>query len=391
MAQRTTAPTGAFRLRPPHHAAPDLTEPSPAHQQAFRTDLLAWYDTVRRDMPWRRTDDPYAIWLSEVMLQQTRVDQAIPYYERFVAAFPTVEALAAAPLDDVLLRWEGLGYYARARNLHRAAQEIATAHGGRVPDSYDAIRALPGVGPYTAAAVLSIAYGRPHAVLDGNVARVLARVFMLDDDVKASRTRRRLQALADALLAPQAPGDFNQAVMELGATVCTPTSPSCPGCPLQRVCGAYAAGTPERYPVTAKKAPVPHHDIAVGLVFDDAGQVLIQRRPDEGLLGGLWEFPGGKRLPDEALDATCRREIAEELGITVAVTAPFLRLDHAYTHFKITLHAFRCRLASGTPTSANGEPVRWVSVDALDDYAFPRANRRLIEALAAERRAPTLF
>ncbi|RMH53256.1 MAG: A/G-specific adenine glycosylase [Bacteroidetes bacterium] len=353
--------------------------------------MPAWFDAVARDLPWRRTNDPYRIWISEIMLQQTRVDQAVPYYERFLAAFPTVHALAEADLDDVLRRWEGLGYYARARHLHRAARTIVERFGGRVPDTYDAIRTLPGIGPYTAAAVLSLAYGRSHAVLDGNVARVLARVFTVADDVKATATRRRLQTLADALIDPEQPGRFNEAMMELGATVCTPTAPRCSVCPLRPVCGAFAEGRPEAYPVTKKKAPVPHHDIAVGVLFNEAGEVLIQRRPEDAMLGGLWEFPGGKREPNEPLHETCRRELHEELGIEVSVGERLCRIDHAYSHFKITLHAFRCALHAGTPTSRTGQPLHWVAVEALGDYAFPRANRRLIEHLRSHPFQPSLF
>ncbi|QXD17158.1 A/G-specific adenine glycosylase [Rhodocaloribacter litoris] len=353
--------------------------------------MIGWFAAAARDLPWRHTHDPYRIWLSEVMLQQTRVDQAVPYYQRFLDAFPTVEALAAADLDEVLRLWEGLGYYARARSLHRAARMIVDDFGGRFPATYAEARRLPGVGPYTAAAVLSLAYEKPHAVLDGNVARVLARVFTVGDDVKAAATRRRLQARADDLLDPERPGPFNEAMMELGATVCTPAGPRCPACPLRPVCGAFAEDRPEAYPVTTKKAPLPHHDVAVGLVFDEQGRVLIQRRPPDGLLGGLWEFPGGKRRPGEPLEATCRRELYEELGIEVEVEAPFHRLSHAYTHFRITLHAFRCRLGTGTPASQNGEPVRWVPVAELKDYAFPRANRRLIERLLETKHTPSLF
>lgn len=342
-------------------------------------------------MPWRQTRDPYRIWLSEVMLQQTRVDQAQPYYERFVHRYPTVEDLADAPIDDVLRTWEGLGYYSRARNLHRAARNIVAEHGGALPSTYEAMRALPGVGPYTAAAVLSIAFDQPYAVLDGNVARVLTRVFTIGDDVKATSTRKRLQALADTLIAPDRPGVFNEAMMELGATVCTPVSPSCPRCPLRACCGALAKGEPTAYPVSRKRAPVPHHDVAVGLVFNESGQILIQRRPDEGLLGGLWEFPGGKREPGEALEATCVRELREELAIEVTVEDLFHRLTHAYTHFKITLYAFRCRLRSGTPVPVTGVPWKWVDVEALGQYAFPRANRRLIEQLVERRKVRTLF
>lgn len=366
-------------------------QPTEQHKKAFRQDLLDWYADEKRAMPWRKTSDPYRIWVAEVMLQQTRVDQAEPYYQRFLEAFPTVEALAEAEQDEVLRRWEGLGYYARARHLHEAAQQVVEAHGGRVPETYDEIRELPGVGPYTAAAVLSIAYGKPHAVLDGNVARVLARVFTLEEDVTKGRTRRRLRALAGELLDPERPGAFNQALMELGATVCTPTLPGCPRCPIRTVCGAYAASTQADYPVKKKKAPVPHHNIAVGLIFNEAGEVLIQRRPEDGLLGGLWEFPGGKREDDEALEETCRRELREELGIEVEIDGLFHRLDHAYSHFKITLHAFRCQIQDGTPRAKENQPMRWVALDALDDYAFPRANRRLIEKLEERQRQPHLF
>lgn len=342
-------------------------------------------------MPWRRTDDPYRIWLSEVMLQQTRVDQAQPYYERFVAAFPTVEALAAASLDDVLLLWEGLGYYSRARNLHKAARVVVDAFGGQFPDTYDAIRTLPGVGPYTAAAVLSIAFGRPHAVLDGNVIRVLTRVFAIEEEIDRGPTRKQLQRLADALLDPSRPGDFNQAMMELGATICTPATPRCPACPLRLVCAAFTAGKPDAYPVKRKKAPIPHYDIAAGLIFNDDDHLLIQRRPEDKMLGGLWEFPGGKREPDEPLEETCRREVREELGVEVEIEELFGAVSHAYTHFKITLYAFRCRIRAGAPASREGLPLRWVAVPDLADYAFPRANRRLINALLDRQQNPTLF
>lgn len=368
-----------------------ILSPTEFQRQSFRTDLIDWYQSVKREMPWRDTDDPYRIWVSEIMLQQTRVDQARPYFERFVETFPTVEALAAADRDDVLRLWEGLGYYSRARYLHDAAQHVVDDFGGQVPDTYDAIHALPGVGPYTAAAVLSIAYNKPHAVLDGNVIRVLSRVFAVDDNVKSAPTRRRLQEAADALIDPERPGTFNQAMMELGALLCTPRLPSCADCPVQPACQATSEGNPEDYPVTPEKKPVPHYDIAVGLVFDDDGQLLIQRRPDDGLLGGLWEFPGGKQEDGEDLSTTCCRELREELGIEIDVQDHFYTLSHAYSHFKITMHAFRCRIMSGTPSSELDQPLKWVPVDMLDDYAFPRANRRLIEELERRQTEPSLF
>ena len=363
---------------------------------AFRGALPAWFDRARRPMPWREPGpdgrrDPYRVWVSEVMLQQTRVETAAPYFRRFIEAFPTVGALAAAPLDSVLKRWEGLGYYSRARNLHRAAGAVVAEHGGRVPSDPEAFRALPGVGPYTAAAVLSLSFGVPLAVLDGNVVRVLARVFAVGEDAKAGRTRRALQDLAGRLLDEGDPGRWNEAVMELGATVCTPRAPACPRCPLAGVCRAAAEGRPEAYPVTSKAKPVPHHTVAVAVVADGAGRLLIQRRPEDAMLGGLWEFPGGKREPDETVEAACAREVREELGVEVEVGPPVARVEHAYSHFRITLHAFRCRIVAGEPRSAGKLPLRWVRPDELDDYAFPRANRRVVEALQAEARAPRLL
>lgn len=373
-----------------------LGDVTPAVADAFRGDLPAWFDDARRPMPWREPGpdgrrDPYRVWVSEVMLQQTRVETATPYFLRFVEAFPTVGDLAEADQDEVLKLWEGLGYYSRARNLHRAARLVADEHGGKVPSDREAFRALPGVGPYTEAAVLSLAFNAPLAVLDGNVIRVLARIFSVEADAKAGSTRAALQELADRLLDTAAPGRWNEAVMELGATVCTPRAPACPRCPLRDVCQAYAAGTPEAYPVTTKTQPVPHHTIAVGIIYDEDGRLLIQRRPEDGLLGGLWEFPGGKREDGEPLEATCRREVREELGLDVDVGPPVARVEHAYSHFRITMHAFRCQHRGGEPESTSGEPVRWVRPDELDDYAFPRANRRVIEALQAEARAPRLF
>jgi A/G-specific adenine glycosylase len=368
----------------------ETASPTDRQRKAFRTGLLDWYDNNKRSMPWRTTDDPYRIWVSEIMLQQTRVDTARDYYPRFLEAFPTVEALAAADRDEVLKHWEGLGFYARARHLHEAAQTVVDEHDGTVPTTMEAIRDLKGVGPYTAAAVLSIAHGKPHAVLDGNVTRVLSRVFAVDEDATTSSAQRELRRLANDLLRPDRAGDFNQAMMELGALVCTPRTPLCDRCPLQAVCTAHELGTEEDYPITPDSEPVPHYDIAVGLVFDD-DRLLIQRRPDDGLLGGLWEFPGGKQEENESMAEACRREVKEELGIDVVVDDLFYTLSHAYSHFKITLHAFRCRIDRGPPEAREGQPFQWVGLDDLDDYAFPRANRRLIEELERRQTEPSLF
>ena len=369
---------------------------STSHLTAFHDGLAEWFRRNRRPMPWREPGpdgarDPYRVWVSEIMLQQTRVDTALPYFQRFTAAFPTVEALARAEQDAVLKNWEGLGYYSRARNLHRAAQQVVAEYAGDIPRTRDEMLALPGVGPYTAAAVLSLSFGVPLAVLDGNVIRVLARVFAVAEDSKKSATRSALQELATTLLDHQNPGRFNESVMELGATVCTPRQPACPVCPLIEICAAYAQGEPEAYPVVSKRKPVPHQTVAVGLVRDAEGRYLIQRRPEKGLLGGLWEFPGGKVEHGEAPRDACLRELAEELGIQVEVGPEVARVQHAYSHFTVTLHAFRCEHVSGEPQHESGEPVRWVTTPAFDEYAFPRANRKILDALAEADRQPGLF
>lgn len=350
--------------------------------------LIAWYRRSARSMPWRKTRDPYRIWLSEIMLQQTRVEQAIPYYERFTERFPDVQALALAERDEVLKLWEGLGYYSRARNLHKAAGQIVDRHDGTFPDSYDELIALQGIGPYTAAAVMSIAFDRPHAVVDGNVIRVISRLFAIDDDVRTSGIQKEIGDLAHRLLDRKHPADHNQAMMELGATICTPIQPQCHSCPLQESCVAYHEHRTAELPYKSPAKKRPHHQIAVGVIRDDHDRVLIARRPDEAMLGGLWEFPGGKRENGEALTETVQRELFEELGADVTVDRePFEVIHHAYSHFTITLHAFFAHLRKGSnpPRPHNGEPLRWVQPSDLDDYAFPKANRKITDTLVKYR------
>lgn len=345
----------------------------------FRTALLTWFERSRRDMPWRSTTDPYAVWLSEVMLQQTRVDQALPYFERFLERFPDVRALASAPLDDVLRVWEGLGYYSRARNLHRAAIEIVDRWDGAIPDDPTILRTLPGVGEYTSAAVASVAFGVPVAAMDGNVIRVVSRVFADDGVPSRAPVRRRIRDRAGQLLDSDRPGPWNEAMMELGATVCTPRSPSCDACPVRSHCAGLASGDPTGFPGRRPRVSIPHYDVAIGLVSRDDGCLLIQRRPEDAMLGGLWEFPGGKCEPGESPEAACRRELYEELGIEVDLEDRVAEIPHAYSHFRITLHAFPCTIRSGNP-----EPANWVTREELANYAFPRANRKLIEQLALD-------
>jgi len=349
-------------------------------RQQIQNRLLAWSHAHRRHLPWRGERDPYRVWVSEVMLQQTQVEAVIPYYHRFLARFPTLRSLAEADLDEVLKVWEGLGYYARARNLHRAARRVMEHHGGQLPADREALLALPGIGPYTVGAVLSLAFGQDAAVLDGNVRRVLSRLFAIDGDPRSAATRQQLWNLAKALLPLGQAGPFNQALMDLGATVCTPRAPYCADCPLSEGCQGYQGGDPERYPARVQRRPLPHHDVAAGVIWR-SDQLLISKRHTDDLLGGLWELPGGTRESGETLEECLVREIREELGIEIAVGELIMSVRHAYTHFRVTIHVFHCCYLSGEPQALGCADWRWVRPDELDDFAFPAADRRIIAAL----------
>lgn len=335
-------------------------------------------------MPWRDCGNPYYIWLSEIMLQQTRVDQATPYFNRFIERFPTVFDLAEANQQEVLSVWEGLGYYSRARYLHAAAKKVVEKYDGTVPDSWDEITQLKGIGPYTASAVLSIAFQKPYAVVDGNVIRVLSRYFGVEGDVRRSATKNAIQEHADALLDQERPGDFNQAVMELGATVCTPSNPNCEACPLAGGCIAYQQVKTEEIPYKSPAKKVPHHTIGVGIIMNDNNEVLIALRPNDAMLGGLWEFPGGKKEDGESIKQTVVRELHEELGVDVEIVEPLMQLKHAYSHFKITLHAYVCSLVDGNPQPKTSQEIKWVAIEQLDQFPFPKANRRLTDKLMSD-------
>jgi A/G-specific adenine glycosylase len=331
-------------------------------------------------MPWRDRPSPYRVWVSEIMLQQTRVDTAIPYFRRFVAAFPSVRALAAAAPQDVLKAWEGLGYYSRARNLQRAARQVLTLHGGRLPRTSARLRGLPGVGPYTAAAIASIAFREPCPVVDGNVLRVMARFRAIAEATHRSSVRRRIETFLASHVPRERPGDFNQAIMELGALVCRPRHPLCPACPLRRWCRAFLTEATDRLPLPRQRKTLPHYSIAA-CVIRKRGRVLIAQRRDDQMLGGLWEFPGGKRLPGETLEETAEREIREEIGIRIVVLRRLCVVRHAYTHFRITLHAFACRHVSGRACAIETAAVRWVRPADLRTYPFPAADRPILDLL----------
>lgn len=349
---------------PDADAGPDAAE--------LRCRLLAFYDARRRDLPWRDVDDPYRTWVSEVMLQQTRVETVVPYYRKWVERFPDVEALADAGGAEVLKAWEGLGYYSRARNLHRAARLVVERHGGELPAGAEELRELPGVGPYTAGAVASIAFGEAVPAVDGNARRVLARLFDLPDPTPAE-----LAALAAGLVDPERPGDFNQALMELGATVCTPREAACPGCPLEDACLARARGTVDQRPAPRKRDPVPRLEFGVAVVTAGA-RVLVVRRPEDGLLGGMWEFPGEEASGDEPPETAARRA-ARGAGVDARGEPVALEpVEHAYSHFRGTYRPFLFRVReAGTET----EERRWVTRSELEELPLPRAQQRIARHL----------
>ncbi len=358
-------------------AMADRCAPAP-EPAAFRRALLRWYQRHERDLPWRRDADPYRVWVSEIMLQQTRIETVIPYYGRFLDRFPTVAALARADQHDVLKAWEGLGYYARARNLHRGARQLVETGAGRLPESAEQWREIPGVGEYTAAAIASITRDEVLPVADGNVRRVVARV--LDEArLEPGPMIGFLRAAIDA----RRPGDFNQAIMELGQAVCTPRSPACPACPIRSHCRALAAGTVDRVPERKPKRAVPHLEIAIG-VCRRGSRFLVSRRRPEAMLGGLWEFPGGKIERGETAQAALVREFREEVGIEVAAGSPLVVVPHRYTHLSVRLHAFHCRPKGNARARAiECAEVRWVTFEELHALAFPTANRKIITALEA--------
>ena len=352
----------------------------------FARQLLDWYAENARELPWRGHPDPYAVWVSEIMLQQTRVETVIPYFQRWLERFQTVSALANAPQGEVLSLWEGLGYYSRARNLHKAARQVVSKFKGEIPQDIKNLTTLPGIGRYTAAAIASIAFGKNEPALDGNIRRVLSRVFNVTDPTRSSPGERLLWSLAEEHLPPGQAGDFNQAMMDLGATICLPKKPDCPTCPVMAICQAHALGIQEKRPVPRTKAKIPHHTVTAAVIQQD-NKVMIVQRPQDGLLGGMWEFPGGKREPGEELAACLRREIIEELGAEIKIRSPFGIFKHAYTHFRVTLHAFLCTLNGSQPQLKEHTDLRWVLPEDLDEFPMGKIDRQIANKLRQSRNA----
>jgi A/G-specific adenine glycosylase len=346
--------------------------------------LLAWYRRNQRSLPWRKTSNPYRIWISEIMLQQTQVDTVIPYYHRFLKAFPTVSSLARAPLQDVLKVWENLGYYSRARNIHTAARMIVEKFGGRIPDNLEEIKTLPGVGLYTAGAILSIAYGQALPAVDGNVRRILCRLFAIRKPVDDAREQKQLQKLAASLIPAKHPGDFNQALMDLGATICKAKNPDCSRCPVACQCQARLHDLQKVLPITRKAPAIPHRQAAAAIIRNSEGMLLVVQRPTSGLLASLWKLPGGFIESDEDLKKSLRHSVKEELSISIRPRKYLASVNHTYTHFRITLQAYECRLLKGTPKPLGCQNWRWALPTDLKKLPLSKIDRMIMTLAKSE-------
>jgi A/G-specific adenine glycosylase len=340
----------------------------------FSRLLLDWYYKYGRTLPWRDHPDPYAVWVSEIMLQQTRVETVIPYFEKWMKLFPDVTSLAKASEQEVLNVWEGFGYYSRARNLHKAAKVVAEKFNGQLPRDLTELRSLPGIGRYTVGAIASMAFGMDEPTLDGNLRRVFARLFDLDEFADSPAGEKILWELAAQNLPKGEAGDYNQALMDLGATICLPKSPRCLLCPLMEICKARKNGTQELRPVMKPKKAVPHH-VHAAAVICKRGRVLLAQRPPEGLLGGMWEFPNGRVNENPAKELT--KVLYAGTKLRVKKEAELGVIQHAYTHFKVTVHAFRCEPVS-IPKSKN---LKWVKLTELDNYPMGKVDRQIANKL----------
>jgi A/G-specific adenine glycosylase len=355
----------------------------PSTAAAIQAPLLEWFRREQRDLPWRRTPDAYAIWVSEIMLQQTQVATVIPFFERWMARFPTVQALAEADEHDVLHAWQGLGYYSRARNLRLGAQQVLERHGGRVPDNVPALLELPGVGRYTAGAIASIAYNVPAPIVDGNVIRVLARLFALRGDPAKAPVKNRIWELAEALIPEGEARDFNPALMELGARICSPVNPRCASCPVAKACEARRLGIQERLPETAPRPQVTAVSMVAALAWRAGRVLVVQRRADEVRWAGMWQFPNAELLAGEARESGVRRAMFAAAGLEVVPGERATVVRHGVTRFRITLEAFHCTPLPGEPEARGCQAWRWAGAEELEGLALPKAHRTIADRIFA--------
>lgn len=356
--------------------------------QALREALLPWFAAHKRDLPWRDTYEPYAVWVSEIMLQQTQMERGVAFFNRWMRRFPDVAAVAEASEEDVLRLWEGLGYYSRARMLHKAARRIMEVHDGVFPSDPEHIRALPGVGPYTAGAIGSIAFGHTLPCVDANVERVLSRVFDIDTPVRQEPAASRIRALAQELVPPGKAREHNQAMMELGALICR-KKPRCEVCPLAHICESLHLNITGERPVPGKRAAITPINVVTGVLRHN-GRLFVQKRPEAGAWAGLWEFPGGRVEPGEEPQDAVVREYMEETGFKVDITNDVGVIRHGYTTYRVTLHCFTLRLPPPESPTPPQPPVltaatdwRWVTPEELERLALPAAHRKLADQLFA--------
>jgi A/G-specific adenine glycosylase len=345
--------------------------------KSFQEDLISWFKDEQRDLPWRKDQDPYKVWVSEIMLQQTRVDTVIPYFNRFIEWFPTINDLASAKEDKVLKAWEGLGYYSRVRNLHSAVKEVNEKYDGQVPNTPKDISNLKGVGPYTAGAILSIAYGIPEPAVDGNVMRVLSRILSIWEDIAKPSTRKIFEKAVRELISHDDPSAFNQALMELGALICTPTSPSCLLCPVRDHCQGFHEGVESELPIKSKKNIQKSVDLAAVVVKDEKGRILIHKRSETGLLANLWEFPNVEMHQPVLMDRSQITDLfTESFDMNIKLEKSIGQIEHIFSHL-----IWNIRVYTGTINSNFPEGTEWkfLSLQEMEEYAFPVSFHKILK------------
>ena len=343
----------------------------------FQQDLISWFRKEQRDLPWRKDKDPYKIWVSEIMLQQTRVDTVIPYFYRFIEKFPTPKHLAYADEQEVLKVWEGLGYYSRARNLQSAVKEVVENYDCKVPNDKKELSNLKGVGPYTTGAILSIAYNQPEPAVDGNVMRVMSRIFSIWEDISKVKTRKLFESVVKNIISTEYPSDFNQALMELGAIVCTPTSPSCLLCPVREYCCAFHEGVQEDLPVKAKKKPPKEIYLNAVVLMNEEDKVLIQKRPDKGLLANLWEFPNYEIVDEFDPHEQTKQYMKEQFQLSINDIRYLTTVKHVFSHLVWNISVYK---GSTTGNVINDQPsCLFVDLGELKNYPFPVSYQKIIQ------------
>lgn len=354
----------------------------PPRAKPFQSDLLGWFETAAREMPWRKSKDPYRIWVSEIMLQQTQVATVRPYFKRFMKRFPDVFALAKAPQEDVLKHWEGLGYYSRARNLHKGAKYVAEQHAGKVPNTLETILKVPGIGPYSAGAILSIAYEVAAPAIDGNVYRVISRLYDYHQDVTTSEAQKQIKTWVEKLIPLDAAGDFNQALMELGALVCSPKTPACQSCPVQKHCKAFKAGTVDKLPVKKKKKPPKKLTLLTALIRNGQGEYLLEQQSDGGIFKGLWCFPHVESVHPKSETEQVSAFASALVDQALKSEGEVFVVEHTLTHRKMFLKTHLCQpVVSPQKLSKN---LAWVSVFEEHPYAMPVAHQKIVKAMQAQ-------